>query len=912
MDKRLFLIDGSAQVYRAHFAFIRNPLRTRQGEVTSVVYGFLNILVQLLQKESPTHLAIVFDTAEPTFRHTAFADYKATRQKMPDELGEQLGRLDQVLDATGIPVLRLPGWEADDVIGTLAKQAEQEGFEVFMVTGDKDYMQLVTPRVKMYNQKQNELSILGPEEVKETFGVPPGRVIDMLALTGDASDNIPGVSGIGPKTAVKLLEEYGDLDHVLDAAPQMKPSKVRDALIADRENALLSRQLATIDCQAPLDFNIADYGVKEILTPEVERILIELELFSLLERLRSKYAAGRVAVTAADRRDYRMITEPKELQKLVNEWRKKRALVSMDVETTAIDPMRAELVGASFSTAKGEAVYISMQDFRGLPDLTRPFTRFGEPVPERTAAYLQIVALMLEDPDVPKTGQNLKYDMLVLKTYGIEVRGVAFDTILAAYLLNPGERNLSLDNLARDYLKLPKIATSELIGQGKSQMSMRDVPPERVTEYACEDADYALRLTHLLQPKLGNQERILREIEVPLIPVLLEMEYSGVKLDMNLLAEMSKELDRELNRIKDECCIIAGEVFNLNSPKQLATVLFDKLKLPVQKKLKSGPSTDVDTLTILATRHELPAKLLEYRMLAKLQGTYVDALPELVHPQTGRVHTTFSQTVAATGRLSSVSPNLQNIPIKTELGRRIRAAFVPGERGWKILSADYSQIELRIMAHLSGDRKMIEAFERGGDIHTSTAAQIFSVPPDQVISDMRRVAKTVNFGIIYGQTDFGLSQELGIPRAEAKLFRENYFKLYPGVAEFTRRTIEFCRSNGYVETILGRQRLIRDIDSPDRQIREFAERAAINHPVQGSAADMIKLAMIALFRRLKAEKFSAQLLLQVHDELVFEVPDAEIERLSDMVRQEMQRGLELRVPIAVEIGVGANWLAAHR
>ena len=852
MDKRLFLIDGSAQVYRAHFAFIRNPLRTRQGEVTSVVYGFLNILVQLLQKESPSHLAIVFDTAEPTFRHKSYADYKATRQKMPDELGEQLGRLDQVLDATGIPVLRLPGWEADDVIGTLAKQAEQEGFEVFMVTGDKDYQQLVTPRVKMYNQKQNELTILGPEEVKETFGVPPERVIDMLALTGDASDNIPGVSGIGPKTALKLLEEYGDLEHVLDAAPQMKPSKVREALIADRENALLSRQLATIDCHAPLDFKIEDYGVKEILTPEVERILIELELFSLLERLRSKYAAGRVAVTAADRRDYRMITEPKDLQRLVSEWRKKRTLVSMDVETTSIDPMRAELVGASFSTAKGEAVYISMQDYRGLPDLSRQIIRFAESVPERTAAYLQTVAPMLEDPDVPKTGQNLKYDMLVLKTYGIEVQGVAFDTILAAYLLNPGERNLSLDNLARDYLKLPKIATSELIGQGKSQLSMRDVPPERVTEYACEDADYALRLTHLLQPKLGNQERILHEIEVPLIPVLLEMEYCGVKLDMDLLAEMNKELDRELNRIKDECSVLAGEVINLNSPKQLAAVLFDKLKLPVQKKLKSGPSTDVDTLTILATMHELPAKLLEYRTLSKLQGTYVNALPELVHPKTGRVHTTFSQTVAATGRLSSVSPNLQNIPIKTELGRRIRGAFVPGERGWKILSADYSQIELRIMAHLSGDPKMIEAFERGGDIHTSTAAQIFSVPPEQVTSDMRRVAKTVNFGIIYGQTDFGLSQELGIPRAEAKLFRENYFKLYPGVAEFTRRTIEFCRAKGYVETILGRQRLIRDIDSSDRQIREFAERAAINHPVQGSAADMIKLDMIDLFRRLKA------------------------------------------------------------
>lgn len=912
MDKRLFLIDGSAQVYRAYFAFIRNPLRTRQGEFTSAVYGFLNVLVSLLQKEQPTHLAIVFDTPEPTFRHRAYADYKATRQKMPEDMSGQLARVDQVLEATGIPVMRLPGWEADDVIGTVAKQAEREGFEVFMVTGDKDYMQLVTPKVKMWNQKQSDLQILGPSEVKEEFGVPPEQVVDVLALMGDTSDNIPGVSGIGPKTAIKLIAEYGSLDKVLESAPEMKPSKMREALITDREQALLSRSLATIDCEAPIEFRFDQYAVKEILTPELERLLIELELFSLLERLRSMYAAGRVTITAADKRDYRLITEPSELQKLVVEWKRKRPLLSFDVETTSKNAMQAELVGASFSTAKGEAVYISIQDYRGLPDLGQPITRFGEPVSGGCAAFLQTMADVYEDPDIPKTGQNVKYDMLVLKTYGIEVKGVVFDTILAAYLIHPGDRDLSLDNLARDYLKLPKIATSELIGKGKGQTSMRDVPAERIAEYAGEDADYALRLTHLLEMQLGNQERILREIEIPLIPALLEMEYRGVKLDTDLLAEMSKELDRDMNRITDECYKIAGESFNLNSPKQLAAVLFGKLKLPVQKKTKSGPSTDVDTLTILAPMHELPAKLLEYRILAKLKGTYVDALPEMVHPKTGRVHTTFSQTVAATGRLSSQDPNLQNIPIKTEIGRRIREAFVPGEPGWEIVSADYSQIELRIMAHLSGDAKLISTFESGGDIHTETAAQIFSVPAKDVTADMRRAAKTVNFGIIYGQTDFGLSQELGIPRHEARTFRENYFKLYPGVAEFTRRTIDFCRQNGYVETILGRQRRIPDIDANSRQIREFAERAAINHPVQGSAADMIKLAMIAISRRLKEEKFSSRLLLQVHDELVFEAPAHEIERLSEMVRHEMERGLSLQVPIAVEIGHGRNWLTAHR
>jgi DNA polymerase-1 len=898
-------------MYRAHFAFIRNPLRTRQGEFTSVVYGFLNGLVSLLQKEQPSHLAIVFDTPEPTFRHRAYADYKATRQKMPDDLVGQIARVDQVLGATGIPVMRLPGWEADDVIGTIAKQAEREGFEVFMVTGDKDYMQLVSPRVKMWNQKQQDLLVLGPDEVKQEFGVPPEQVVDVLALMGDSSDNIPGVGGIGPKTAVKLIEEYGSLDKVLESASQMKPSKMRDALISDREQALLSRSLATIDCEAPIEFRVEDYGVREILTPDLERLLIELELFNLLERLRGMYAAGRVSITAADQRDYKLITEPKDLQKLVTEWKRKRPLLSFDTETTSKDAMRAELVGASFATGKGEAVYVSMQDYRGLPDLSRPIQRFGQPVEPGCAAFLQLLANVYEDPDIPKTGQNVKYDMLVLKTYGIEVRGVVFDTILAAYLLNPGDRGLSLDNLARDYLKLPKIATSELIGTGKGQITMRDVPAERVCEYCCEDSDYALRLTHLLEKQLGSQEKILHEIEVPLIPALLEMEFTGVRLDTEMLAQMSKELDRDLVRITDECYLLAGESFNLNSPKQLAAILFDKLKLPVQKKTKSGPSTDVDTLTSLATRHELPAKLLEYRTLAKLKGTYVDSLPELIHPHTGRVHTTFSQTVAATGRLSSQDPNLQNIPIRTEVGRKIREAFVPGEPKWVLVSADYSQIELRIMAHLSGDPKLIETFEQGGDIHTATAAQIFNVPAESVVPDMRRAAKTVNFGIIYGQTDFGLSQELGIPRHEAKVFRENYFKLYPGVAQFTRETIEFCRKNGYVETILGRQRRIPDIEAPDRQIREFAERAAINHPVQGSAADMIKRAMIAIFRRLKEEKFSSRLLLQVHDELVFEAPTAEIERLSEMVRHEMQEGLKLRVPIAVEVGSGPNWLSAH-
>jgi DNA polymerase I len=915
MDKRLFLIDGSAQMYRAHFAFIRNPLRTSRGEMTSAIYGFLNMLFSLLEKENPSHLAIVFDTKEPTFRHKTYPEYKATRQKMPDELVDQLGRLNQVLVATGIPILARPGWEADDVIGTLAGKAEAEHFEVAMVTGDKDYQQLVTPRVKMWNPRPDGILVMGPKEVEESFGVPPEKVVDVLALTGDTSDNVPGAEGIGPKTANKLIAEYGTVEKVLEAAPEMKPSKMREALIRDKEQVLLSKHLVTIDRNAPIDFDPDQFKVGAIWNPELERLLIELELYSLVERLRSKFGgqAQKPKPEAGKKkdRDYHAVTDASELRELATRWQRQKPLLSFDTETTSTDAMKAELVGASFSDEDGEAYYIPMELLTGKADPGRTFKRFGEEVTGGRATFLSIMAPILENPEIPKTGQNLKYDALVMKTYGVEVAGIAFDTILAAYLLNPGDRSLSLDNLAREYLKLPKIATSELIGSGKGQLSMLDVPIEQISEYACEDADYARRLTAVLTPMLKGQEKILSEIELPLMPVLRDMEYAGVKLDLDLMNEMSKELERDMARIEEDCYRLAGERFNLNSPKQLATVLFEKLRLPVQKKLKSGPSTDVDTLTALAGMHELPQKLLDFRTLAKLKGTYVDALPGQVHPQTGRLHTTFSQTVAATGRLSSVNPNLQNIPIRTEQGRRIREAFVAGDPKWHMVSADYGQVELRIMAHLSGDQRLLDAFSRGGDIHVETAALIFGIPAADVLPEMRRAAKTVNFGIIYGQTDFGLAQELGIPRQQAHEFRENYFQLYPGVAEFMQKTIETCRERGYVETMLGRVRKIPDIEAKDRQVREFAERTAINTPVQGSAADMIKLAMIAIHRRLHEEKFAARMLLQVHDELVFESPVGEIERLSEMVRLEMQRALPLRVPIAVEIGSGKSWLDAH-
>ncbi len=900
-------------MFRSHFAFLRNPLVNSRGEITSAIYGFLNTLISLLEKEQPTHLAIVFDTAEPTFRHKQYKEYKATRQKMPEELVDQLGRLDQVLEATGLKILSLPGWEADDVIGTLSKRGEEQGYTVYMVTGDKDYQQLVTDKIKLYNPKSDGTLIWSPADVEENFGVPPERVIDVLALMGDASDNIPGIAGIGPKTAVKLVREFGTVEEVLKAAPEMKKSKMRDSLIEQADSARMSLELVTIDCDAPIEVDLDALDVKPIYNAEIERLLTELELYRLLDRLCGSTSAGpaEADTKSATKRDYKIIRTAAEFKTLVAKWRKEKPLLSFDVETTAADPMLAELIGASYSVAEGEAYYISIEHFAGKPTGKRQFVRFGEKAEGALAAYLELAAELLEDSNVPKAGQNIKYDALVYLSYGLAVASLSFDTMIAAYLLNPGTRTLGIDDLSRDYLHLSKIPTSDLIGSGKNQGSMLDVDLEKIAEYACEDADYALRLVHVLEPQLDSQKSLLDDLEMPLTAVLLDMEFAGIRLDTDLLSDMSKELERDLTRLEKECYQAAGETFNLNSPKQLGAILFEKFKLPVQKKTKTGPSTDVDTLTALAPLHDLPAKLLDYRTLSKLKGTYVDALPQLIHPFTGRVHTTFSQTIAATGRLSSNNPNLQNIPIRTEVGRRIREAFIAGEPGWKILSADYGQIELRIMAHLSSDETLLAAFKEGGDIHKETAAKIYGVALEDVNSDMRRAAKTVNFGIIYGQTDFGLSEQLGIPRAEAKEFREQYFRLYPGVREFMRTTIESCRENGYVETLLGRRRQITDIQNKNRQVREFAERIAINTPVQGSAADLIKVAMISISKRLKQEKFAARMLLQVHDELVFEAPESELLKLEMMVREQMSSAMKLRVPIEVDVSFGANWLNAH-
>jgi DNA polymerase-1 len=909
MSDRLFLVDGSAQIYRAYFAFAKSSLRTKSGEPTSAIFGFLLMLFTLLEKDpKPTHLVLAFDRPEPTFRHNLYEEYKATREKMPDDLVAQLPRLRQVLQAMNLAIVEKPGWEADDIIGTLAKTARRKGFEVYLVSGDKDFQQLVQDGVMIYDTKKEGTQILDEKGVEEKFGVPPEKVCDVLGLMGDTSDNVPGVSGVGPKTAVSLVKTYGSLEAALKHAHEISKPSVREALLRDHDQALLSKRLVTIDTGAPVEFSAEAFRLKPFDSPEVEQLLRDLEFLSLL-----KYLPSKPKRKAKAERDYRAVLEVEALQKLLATWQEEKRMVSIDLETTSIDPMQAELVGASFAADEGEAFFVPLSEFHGKPAHLRQFRRFGKSVEPHVSAFLTIAAPFYEDETVPKAGQNLKYDALVLRCYGIEVKNIAFDTLLAASLLDPGAKQLSLDVLSQKYLQLSKIPTEALIGKGKKQRSMFEVETSELTEYASEDADYALRLTHILGNLLIREklDALLHDLELPLLPVLLEMEFTGVSLDVNLLRELSKELERDLARLEEQCYALAGSRFNLNSPKQLAEVLFEKLKLPVQHRTKSGPSTDVATLTHLATLHDLPARLLDYRSLAKLKSTYMETLLTLVHPDTGRVHTTFGQTATATGRLSSANPNLQNIPIRSPMGRRIREAFVPGKKDWVICSADYSQIELRIMAHLSGDERLRTAFEKGGDVHRETAALIYGISPKDVLPEMRRAAKTVNFGIIYGQTDFGLAEELGIPRHEAHAFRERYFQLYPGVKRFIEQTIRECQEAGFVTTLLGRKRAIPDINASDRQVREFAERTAVNTPVQGTAADMIKLAMVRVARKLHAQKLEAAMILQVHDELVFEAPEKEVQALEQLVTREMRDALPLSVPIVVEFGYGKNWLESH-
>lgn len=894
--KRFFIMDGNAYIYRAFYAI--EGLSTSTGIPTNAVFGFTRLLLKLLFDDKPDYIVIAFDTAGPTFRHEEYAEYKADRPEMPSPLVQQLPIIREVIDALNIPILEQSGYEADDIIGTVAKKAEAAGMEVIIVTGDKDALQLVSPNIKV-----NPYSFRGffepgfvfdRQAVKERHGVEPDKVTDLMGLMGDKIDNIPGVPGIGKKTAPQLIEQFGSLEELLDHADEVKSEKQKQLLKEYREQALLSKRLATVDVNVPINLDFKSCEMKDFDQSKLMNLFRRLEFRQFIREL-----------DLSQKKDvevkYHTILTESDLDDLVSKL-KQRTDFAVDTETNGLDPVTSDIVGISIAFQPHEAYYI-------------PVSHRYIGVPEQLPLELVANKLkpLLSDSSIGKIGQNIKYDLQILKRCGIELSNISFDTMLASYILNPSARGHNLSDLAMEYLGHKMIPIQDLIGKGKNQITMDEVDVERASEYACEDADITLQLKSDLEPDLHKYEleSVFREIELPLIPVLAEMEMAGIRVNTKYLKELSGKLSKQLDSLTKKIYELAGEEFNINSPKQLGEILFEKLGLPPGKRTKTGYSTNEAELERLsAAGYELPSLILEFRSIAKLKSTYVDALPEQINPKTGRVHTFFNQAVTETGRLSSSKPNLQNIPIRTEEGREIRRAFIPGEECSLLLAADYSQIELRMLAHLSGDATLIEAFRNNEDIHSRTASLIFGLPLDQIMPNMRRQAKTINFGIIYGMGAFRLARELEISHGDAQRFIDSYFKTYSGVKSYFDGVIEFARENGYVTTISGRRRRIPEINSRNRNTREFAERTAINTPVQGSAADMIKLAMIKIDEFFRSENLKSRLLLQVHDELVFEVHEAELDKIQLNVCSLMEGALPLDVPVKVDVGVGKDWLEA--
>ena len=910
--KSLFLIDGSAIAYRSYFAFIKNPLINSKGQNTSAVFGFLRFLFMIMDNENPDYLAVIFDPKGPTFRHKQYPAYKATREKMPDDMRDQIPTIHEAIDALNIPRIEIDGFEADDVIGTIAKQAQSENLDVYLVSGDKDFMQLVDDHIKLYSPKRagEAVEILDAAGVEEKVGVPPEKIVDYLGLMGDASDNVPGVKGVGKKTAVQLIREFGSLEQVLENAEQVKRANVRENLLASPDVALLSKKLVRIDTNVPLQMELEALKKADPRTDKMVDLMKELEFNSFLER----FQTGQEKTDA----HYSIISTQEDFLKLKTALNAAKQFV-IDLETTNKDPMRAEVVGIAFSFKPGEAFYLPVHVERrkteqdGVTDMQREMFLKNDETLFATLSLNDALKPILENSNIKKIGHNIKYDMLVLERHGISMLGVSFDTMVASYLINPTLRQHNLDALALEHLNFVKIPTSDLIGKGKKQLSFADIDVERVAKYACEDADITLKLKQIFEPQLrsGNLEVLFNDVELPLIRVLLDVEKNGVSLDLDFLSRMSEKMGDKLTLLVEEIYEIAGEKFNINSTQQLGTILFEKLSLPRKKRTKTGYSTDAKVLEELAQIHELPKKLLEYRELTKLKSTYVDALPSLVNPETGRLHTSYNQTVAATGRLSSSDPNLQNIPIRTEIGREIRRAFIPGNENSVILDADYSQVELRIMAHLSGDPVLIEAFKNKEDIHTKTASLVFGMAPENLTPEHRRRAKEINFGIMYGMGVYGLASRLHISNEEARDFILNYFAQYTKVQEFIHKMHRQVEEKGYVTTLLNRRRYLPEIKSKNHNIREFAKRTAVNTPIQGTAAELIKVAMINIWKKLKAGNYQTKMIMQVHDELVFEVPKGELQDVQRLVKEEMESAMTLDVPIRADVGVGANWLEAH-
>ena len=944
-QKRLFLLDAYALIFRGYYALIKNPRINSKGMDTSAIMGFMNSLLDVIRREKPDHLAVCFDKGGSADRTEMFAEYKANRDATPDAIKIAVPYIQNILKAMHIPVVELEGMEADDIIGTLAKQAEKEDYKVYMVTPDKDFGQLVSENIFMYRPARlgNGIEIWGIPEVQKRFGVErPEQVIDYLGMMGDASDNIPGLPGVGDKTAKKFIEEFGSMENLLANTDKLK-GKMKEKVQENAELGILSKKLATIFVDCDVTFNAKDYELSMPDGEKVQEIFEELEFRRLKDQFLKLFSSesdsdnpeeskqepntskkkqteaggGQFSLFGGDgqvtggtikevssRKSIKEVSHvyqsilPGMAMKLFVQNLMKQTSVCFDTETTGLNPLTAELVGIAFSWEAGKGFYV--------------------PFPEDKKEAQEIIEQLrpfFEAEDIEKIGQNLKYDIKVLHKYNISIKGKCFDTMLAHYLINPDMRH-NMDVLAETYLNYTPISITELIGKkGKNQLSMRDVPLEQQTEYAVEDADITFQLAQHFRPELkeANTEELFNNIEIPLLHVLADMEQEGINLDKDFLNSLAKDLDNDIKNLELKIYKEAGEEFNIASPKQLGEILFDKLKLVDKpKKTKTGQySTAEDVLSYLAKDHEIIQSVLDYRGLSKLKSTYVDALPEQIEESTGRVHTDYMQTVAATGRLSSNNPNLQNIPIRTERGRQVRKAFIPRNEDYTLLAADYSQIELRIIAALSDESTMIEAFKNGEDIHASTASKVFNVPLEDVTREQRSNAKTVNFGIIYGVSAFGLSNQTDLSRAEAKELIETYYKTYPKLRNYISEQIEFARENGYVQTVLGRRRYLKDINGSNAIVRGAAERNAVNAPIQGSAADIIKIAMINIHKKLEEGKYKSKMLLQVHDELVFDVYKPELEELKTMIKTEMENAYKLSVPLDVELGIGNNWLEAH-
>ncbi|WP_343643203.1 DNA polymerase I [Chryseobacterium sp.] len=939
-DKRLFLIDAYAMIFRGYYALIRNPRLTSKGLDTSAIFGFTNSLIELIRREKPTHLAVVFDVGQASVRTDDFSEYKANRSETPEAIKIAIPYIHKILEAMHIPILGVEGYEADDVIGTIACKAEKEGYTTFMVTPDKDFAQLVTDKIKIYKPglKGGDIEILGVEEVKAKYEIDdPKQVIDFLAMMGDAVDNIPGLEGVGEKTAMKFLKEFGSIENLLANTDKLK-GKLKEKVEASAERGIMSKKLATIICDAPVEFHQEQYDLETPDFEKVKEVFDEIEFRRLYENLYRAFAPAAVETVVVSEVEvkqtpagtevkgqvmqldlfanfeeleqatstkstienndhlYQFINNPKAQKKLVDNLLQQK-VVCFDTETTSLNELEAELVGMSFSYKKGLAYYIPFSENR-----------------EEVLQTLEIFRPFFEKEDLLKVAHNLKFDYKVLKQYDITVKGAMFDTMIAHYLLNPDGRH-GMDYLSEVYLNYKPVSIETIIGKkGKKQGNFRDADLRTQTDYAAEDADVTFQLYELFAPQLKkeNLEELFFTIEMPLMEVLAKMELAGISLDEKWLAQESVDLENDLKQLETKIFELSGEEFNMNSPKQLGEILFEKLQLdPKAKKTKTGQyATSEDVLQKLNSKHEIIKHILEYRTYQKLKSTYVDALPSQIEKKDNRVHTNFSQTTAATGRLASVNPNLQNIPIRTVRGQQIRGAFVSGE-GKKIISADYSQIELRLIAEISGEDNMIKAFQDGEDIHASTAAKLFKIPLAEVSKTQRSQAKTVNFGIIYGQGAFALAEQTGLSRTEAKQMIEAYFETYPKLKEYMAEQVSKARQLGYVETILGRKRHLKDINSNNFVVRGHAERNAVNAPVQGSAADIVKIAMIKIARELEEQKLTTKMLLQVHDELVFESPIDEIDAASKLIKTEMESALKTQVPLLVEIGVGNNWLEAH-